>query len=134
MRTECQAHVHSDIVVCGGGPAGIMAAVSAARMGCKVSIIEHFGFFGGAATACLVVPISGFFKNEERVVGGLPWEFISELIRLNAARPEMPKGHISVDPEYYKLAAQRMILKERITRRQLLGIGLILVALVLLNL
>ena len=82
MRTECQAHVHSDIVVCGGGPAGIMAAVSAARMGCKVSIIEHFGFFGGAATACLVVPISGFFKNGERVVGGLPWEFISELIRL----------------------------------------------------
>ena len=115
MRTECQAHVHSDIVVCGGGPAGIMAAVSAARMGCDVSIIEHFGFFGGAATACLVVPISGFFKNEERVVGGLPWEFISELIRLNAARPEMPKGHISVDPEYYKLAAQRMILKKRIT-------------------
>ena len=51
MRTECQAHVHSDIVVCGGGPAGIMTAVSAARMGCKVSIIEHFGFFGGASVA-----------------------------------------------------------------------------------
>ncbi len=110
-----QETVHADIVVCGGGPAGVMAAVSAARMGCSVTVIERFGFFGGAATACLVVPVSGFFKNGERVVGGLPWAFISELIRLNAARPEMPKGHISVDPEYYKLAAQRMVLKEGIT-------------------
>ena len=115
MDIDRQAVARSDVVVCGGGPAGIMAAVSAARLGCSVSVIEHFGFFGGAATACLVVPVSGFFKNGERVVGGLPWEFITELVRLNAARPEMPKGHISVDPEYYKLAAQRMVLHANVT-------------------
>lgn len=104
-----------DTVVCGGGPAGFIAAVAAARAGRSVALIEHFGFFGGAATACLVVPVSGFFKNGLRVVGGLPWEFIRALMDLGAARPEMPKGHISVDPEYYKLIAQRMVLREGIT-------------------
>ena len=102
-----------DIVVCGGGPAGFIAAVAAARAGRSVALIEHFGFFGGAATACLVVPVSGFFKNGIRVVGGLPWEFITALTDLGAARPEMPKGHISVDPEYYKLVAQRMVIAEK---------------------
>ena len=97
--------------VCGGGPAGFIAAVAAARAGRSVALIEHFGFFGGAATACLVVPVSGFFKNGLRVVGGLPWEFIRALMDLGAARPEMPKGHISVDPEYYKLIAQRIIVR-----------------------
>ena len=49
-----------DTVVCGGGPSGWIAAISAAREGEKVALIERFGFFGGAATANIVVPISGF--------------------------------------------------------------------------
>ena len=100
-----------DVVVCGGGPAGLFAATAAARQGMKTALVERFGFFGGAATASLVVPISGFFKNGERVVTGLPWAFIERLRALGAAQIEMPKGHISVDPEYYKLIAQRMVLE-----------------------
>lgn len=99
-----------DIVVCGGGPAGWVAAAAAARLGRKTALIERNGFLGGAATASLVVPVSGFYKNGERVVGGIAWELIEELRRLNAALIEFPKGHISVDPEYYKLVAQRMAL------------------------
>lgn len=100
-----------DVVVCGGGPAGWIAAIAAAREGQKVALIERLGFLGGAATVNLVVPISGFYKNGERVIGGIPWEFIQEMITANAAQIELPKGHISVDPEYYKLIAQRMVLK-----------------------
>lgn len=100
-----------DVVVCGGGPSGWVSAVAAAREGRKTALIERFGFFGGAATANLVVPISGFFKNERRVVGGIPWEFIQRLVDADAAKIEFPKGHISVNTEYYKLYAQRMVLE-----------------------
>lgn len=42
-----------DVVVCGGGPAGIGAALAAARSGARVLIIERFGCFGGTATSGL---------------------------------------------------------------------------------
>ena len=40
-----------DVVVVGGGPAGIMAASAAARAGCSTLLIERYGFLGGAGTA-----------------------------------------------------------------------------------
>lgn len=100
-----------DTVICGGGPSGWVAAISAARAGDRVALIERLGFFGGTATANFVVPISGFYKNERRVIGGIAWEFIQNMLQKEAALIEMPKGHISVDTEYYKLIAQHMVLE-----------------------
>ena len=100
-----------DVVVCGGGPSGWVAATAAARSGRRTALIERFGFLGGAQTACFVVPISGFFKNGERVVGGIAWEYVERLIADGAAQVEMPKGHVSVDTEYCKLESQRMVLE-----------------------
>ena len=70
-----------DVVVCGGGPAGWVAAVSAARCGKRVALIERLGFFGGTATGCAVVPISGFYFRGKRVVGGIAWEFVERLMQ-----------------------------------------------------
>lgn len=97
-----------DAVVCGGGPAGWVAAVSAARAGLRTALVERYGFLGGAATAGYVVPISGFFFRGKQVVGGIAWEFVQRMQALGAALPEMPKGHISVNPEFYKLVAGQM--------------------------
>lgn len=98
-----------DTVVCGGGPAGWVAAVSSARAGKKTALVERYGFIGGTATAGYVVPISGFFFNGKRVVGGIAWEFVERLEKLDAAFVEYPKGHVSVNPEYYKLVAREML-------------------------
>ncbi|MBR5230925.1 MAG: FAD-dependent oxidoreductase [Clostridia bacterium] len=96
-------------VVCGGGAAGWAAAVASARQGKKTALIEKFSFVGGTATAGLVVPLSGCYHKEKRVVGGVCWEFVKEMEKLGAAQIELPKGHISFDPEVYKLVAQRML-------------------------
>lgn len=100
-----------DVVVCGGGVAGFAAAVSAARAGLKTAIVERFNSFGGTATLGMVMPISGFFHKEKRVVGGIGWELVERLQAENAALVEMPKGHVSANVEYIKLEMQRMLLE-----------------------
>lgn len=109
INKDIEVIANYDTVVCGGGPAGWIAAVSSARSGKKTALVEKYGFIGGTATAGYVVPISGFFFKEKRVVGGIAWEFVKELEKLDAAMVEYPKGHVSVNPEYYKLVARRML-------------------------
>ena len=100
-----------DVVVCGGGPGGWIAAVAAARMGARTALIERNGFAGGMATAGLVVPISVFVYSGELVCGGIPWEFVQRMVDLGGAQVEKPLGNVAHDPEIYKLAAQRMLLE-----------------------
>lgn len=100
-----------DVVVCGGGPAGWIAAVAAARSGAKTALLEQFGFVGGMATAGLVLPISVFTYNGKLVCGGIPWEFVRRMEDVHGAQVEKPLGNVAHDPEIYKLTAQRMLLE-----------------------
>ena len=80
VRIEKEINVVGDYdtVVCSGGPAGFVAAISAARCGKRTALIERYGFLGGTATAGIVVPISGFFFKGKQVVGGIAFEFGNE--------------------------------------------------------
>jgi hypothetical protein len=98
-----------DVVVAGGGPAGFIAAIAAAREGAKTALIERYGFFGGMATAGYVMPISVFSYNDALNIGGIPWEFIKRLEEMGGAYIEQPLHNIAFDPELYKLCAQRMV-------------------------
>lgn len=100
-----------DVVICGGGPAGFIAAIAAAREGAKTALIEQYGFLGGMATAGLVAPISVFSYNNALVIGGIPWEFVKRLEKMGGALIEQPLHNIAFDPELYKLCAQRMSLE-----------------------
>lgn len=101
-----------DAVVVGGGPAGLTAAISAARAGLRTALVEKLAFFGGTATAGYVVPISGFFHQGHRVIGGIAWEIVERLQAMNAAQVELPKGHVSFHVESYKLLCERMLVQE----------------------
>lgn len=49
-----------DVIVVGGGVAGIVSAIASSRNGAKTCLIEQYGFLGGTATAGLMVSINGF--------------------------------------------------------------------------
>lgn len=103
-----------DVVVCGGGPAGFIAAIAASRCSKKVAIIEQYGFLGGMATTSFVTPISVFVYKGELVIGGIPWEFVNRLQDMGGARIETPLGNVAFDPEMYKLLCQRYMKEEHI--------------------
>lgn len=102
---------HYDIVVCGGGPAGFVSAVAAARCGAKVALIERYGFLGGMATAGNVAPITEFMHEGKLVVGGIPLEFVRRLEANGQGTMCAPRGNFVFHPEGYKLEAQRMVLE-----------------------
>lgn len=75
-----------DVVVCGGGPAGTMAAVSAARNGARTLVIERHGFAGGSSTAAVVHPWLSFHNSKgEQVLAGLGQELVDRLTAIGGA-------------------------------------------------
>jgi FAD dependent oxidoreductase len=84
--------INTDVVILGGGSAGIAAAVAAARKGLNVIIIERNNFIGGKATAAEVGTICGLYKfsKEEKsafIVKGFAKEFAEKLQAASQTQP-----------------------------------------------
>lgn len=78
--------IETDIVVVGGGPAGICAAIAAARSGARTLLIERYGFLGGMSTAALVYPWMTYHtKSGVQVIKGIAQEIVDRLMKLNAS-------------------------------------------------
>lgn len=104
-----------DVVVVGGGAAGMSAAVAAARLGAKVALIERYGFLGGAAANSLVLAYCGFFLTGSSpvfAVGGIGTDLLAMLERVgqNVVPIRSSSGNwiIMLDPEAVKFAFDRM--------------------------
>ncbi len=72
-----------DVIVCGAGPSGINAAISASRNGANVLLIEATSLLGGNAVNSLVAPWMTFHKQQKRVVGGIASEMVERLVKSN---------------------------------------------------
>ncbi len=104
-----------DVIVCGGGPAGLIAAVAAARNGAKTLLIERYGFVGGMSTSALVTPISEFRHFGKQHIGGIPFELLQRAAELGGADITLESGNFPVNDEIMKLAAQRLLLESGVT-------------------
>ncbi|MCH2176625.1 MAG: FAD-dependent oxidoreductase [Lentisphaeria bacterium] len=96
----------ADVVVIGGGPGGISAAVGAAREGASVLLVEHYGFLGGMATAGEVNPFMPNHHNGESLDTGIFEEWLARIKEYN------PGGHGRIfDPNAARLAAEDLCLE-----------------------
>lgn len=78
-----------DVIVAGAGTSGVAAAVSAARAGARVLLIERYGMPGGALTAALVAPMMTFHSAKEQVIRGIAQEIVDRLAAMG-----MSPGHV----------------------------------------
>jgi len=69
-----------DVIVAGGGAAGLIAALSAARHGSRVLLVERQGCLGGTATTAYVAQYIGFYNRDVQAVWGLPFEFTKRIL------------------------------------------------------
>ena len=120
----------SDVLVVGGGPAGIGAALGAAEAGAEVVLAERYGFLGGNATAALVMPLMSFHTQRaaferadgaklfptdhgpgEPVVAGALARLLSRLVATGGAlSPGLATGYtVPFDPELFKLVALELL-------------------------
>jgi flavin-dependent dehydrogenase len=106
-----------DVAVLGGGPAGIAAAVAAARAGRRTLLIERYGFLGGMGTAAGVTNFCGLHANVHgemhRVVQGIASELLTRIDRLDGLnKPHLILGKIfaqAYDTAAYKIAADDLL-------------------------
>jgi len=107
-----------DVVVLGGGPAGIVAAVAAARPGATTLLVERYGFLGGMGTAAGVTNFCGMFANRfgsiDQVVHGIPDDLLARMDALGGLKaPHTVFGKIKAqayDTAAYKIAADALLL------------------------
>ncbi len=99
----------TEVLVVGGGPSGIAAAISAAREGAATMLIERFGCFGGMMTTAGVESIA-WWRHENTVESGGIAREIEETARLmGATSPEPQSNSQAINAERFKLVADAML-------------------------
>ena len=92
-----------DVLVVGGGPAGIGAAIGAGKKGANTLLIENQGFFGGIASFCLGMPINQM-RPGSRPRSDVHELLIEKLLNYGDLAVKIGKHEIWCNVEYLKVA------------------------------
>jgi hypothetical protein len=124
----------TDVLVVGGGPAGLAASIAAAREDIDTMLVERWGSFGGNITQSLVASIAWFRYEKTVEAGGIGSEFerraeelgaslpsdmvqyldedtLNHVLPILAKSPNPPPSAASLDTDLFKYVADRMVLE-----------------------
>lgn len=93
---------HFDVIVCGGGPAGVSAAYSAAKNGVKTLLIESQGCLGGMSTSGLIPAWCPFSDGEKIVYRGFASKVFEEAKKGVPFEPKDKTDWVAINPEHLK--------------------------------
>ena len=111
----------TDVLVVGGGPAGIGASLAAAREGAKTMLLERYGFLGGCSTISSVTTICGLYRVESGkpipIIKGIAWEVVEKLRQLGSVTGPKPVGRsflVIFDDNRLKEVADDMVVESNV--------------------
>jgi len=106
-----------DVIVAGGGGAGIMAAIAAARNGANTLLIEQGGFLGGSLTGAYQLNFGqpAFASKDTQLIRGIPGEMVERLVKMGGFLRS--NGSSPFNPELFKHVALKMLLEAGVNCR-----------------
>lgn len=87
-----------DVLVAGGGTAGAVAAIAAARSGASTLVVEQLGFLGGTETGALVTPMMRNHLGEEPLTRGINEEILARTAAVDPPRSDSPNDRLWFSP------------------------------------
>ena len=112
--------INTDILVVGGGTAGTIAAIQAARAGCSTILVENGSQLGGTMTTGGISVPGLFHAWGKQVISGIGWELVTETVKMNDGQlPDfsIPTGkqhwkhQVHINPFIYSLLAEEKCLQ-----------------------
>jgi len=107
--------IETDVLICGGGCAGLAAALASSRSGAKTLLVERAGFAGGIITAVGLPFFDGIahVKDNRVVVGGIALELLIKSGVCKAGVEKLPQHNVTIpNIERFKLLADQLLTAE----------------------
>lgn len=105
----------TDVLVVGSGPAGLAAAISAAREGVSTLLVERYGCFGGVITHVGVESVAWYRYKGTTDVEGIGIEFEKRALEMGAAQKYIGAQSNAIDAEMFKYVADELIRESGVT-------------------
>ncbi len=112
--------INADILIIGGGTAGVIAAIQAGRSGCTTVLVENGSQLGGTTTTGGVAFPGLFHAWGKQIISGIGWELVTDTVRMNDADlpdfsiptgKDHPKHQVRLNPFLYILLAEEKCLE-----------------------